>query len=107
MDDSQPRRAAARCLDECEVLFVSAAGFEEVKQYVTRTQGGPHSLFFGLGGGVRGGGEGARFPDKPFRPKRAPFLPSSFRGYCLRPGEGPREAEEGVPRTSHLRKVAW
>ncbi|CAE7036313.1 unnamed protein product [Symbiodinium natans] len=34
MDDSQPRRAAARCLDECEVLFVSAAGFEEVKQYV-------------------------------------------------------------------------
>ena len=34
MDDSQPRRAAARCLDECELLFVSAAGFEEVKQYV-------------------------------------------------------------------------
>ena len=32
MDDSQPRRAAARCLDECELLFVSATGFEEVRR---------------------------------------------------------------------------
>ena len=30
-----PRKATARCLDESELLFVSAEGFEEVKKYVT------------------------------------------------------------------------
>lgn len=29
-----PRKATARCLDESELLFVSAEGFEEVKKYV-------------------------------------------------------------------------
>jgi hypothetical protein len=32
-----PRKATARCLDESELLFVSAEGFEEVKKYVTWT----------------------------------------------------------------------
>ena len=34
-----PRKATARCLDESELLFVSAEGFEEVKKYVTWTFG--------------------------------------------------------------------
>mmetsp|Transcript_106003 Transcript_106003/g.252966 ORF Transcript_106003/g.252966 Transcript_106003/m.252966 type:complete len:488 (+) Transcript_106003:35-1498(+) len=34
MDGKEPRKASARSLDESELLFVSAEGFEEVKRYV-------------------------------------------------------------------------
>lgn len=39
-----PRKATARCLDESELLFVSAEGFEEVKKYVARHVGYPRWL---------------------------------------------------------------